>query len=88
MSDLSKIKAHLDQHHDWPGVYMFKFILLNDEDKVKELLALFSDTAVIQRKFSKGGKYVSFTVKEVMVSAQAVLDRYAQVQEIEGVITL
>lgn len=88
MTDISKLKEALDQNHEWPGIYMFKFILLNDEDKVAKLLELFSETADVQRKFSKGGKYVSFTIKEVMLSAQTVLDRYAEVSKIDGIITL
>ena len=83
-----RIKAQLDANHDWPSVYMFKFIMLNEANKTKDFLALFSGTAEVARKFSKAAKYVSFTVNEVMVSSDAVLERYEQVDKIDGVITL
>ncbi len=85
---IERLKAQLDEHHDWPSVYMFKFIMLNEVEKTEHFLSLFSGTADVQRKFSKAGKYVSFTVTEVMLSSDAVLDRYKEVGEIEGVIPL
>jgi len=60
----------------------------NEANKTKDFLALFSGTAEVTRKFSKAAKYVSFTVNEVMVSSDAVLERYEQVDKIDGVITL
>jgi len=82
------LKAQLDANHDWPSVYMFKFIMPNDQIKTNEFLSLFSGTAEVNRKFSKSAKYVSFTVNEVMVSSEAVLERYEQVGKIDGVIPL
>ena len=81
-------KARLDEQHEWPCVYMFKFIMLNNEEKTEEFFAIFSGTVDINRKYSKDRKYVSYTVDEVMVNADAVLARYKEVGQIEGVIAL
>ena len=83
-----KLKQRLDEVHDWPSVYMFKFIMEPKEDIIARLEELFPEEAEIQRRYSKGGKYVSLSIKEVMVSSEEVLNRYKKASEIEGVIML
>lgn len=82
---LEKLLAEIN----WPEVYTFKFISPNDEQKLMQLQKLFDrDTAKVSLKSSSGGNYISFTVKEMMMSAEAVIDRYKQAGEIEGLIPL
>lgn len=87
--DFSRIKKALDQYHSWPSVYMFKFIVPADNEKVAQIQALFNTkTAQITTRPSKKGTYLSLTAREVMVSADQVMKKYKQAAEIEGVIAL
>lgn len=87
--DLQKIKKMLDDQHDWPSVFMFKFVVPSENEKIARVEALVSTkTAEVRRKTSAKGNYTSITIKEVMVSAQAVLDVYEEAQEIDGLIAL
>jgi len=72
----------------WPSVYMFKFIAPSDNRVFALLHDLFPDHAEFSNKSSKQGKYVSITVKELMLSADEVIDRYQKASAIEGVIVL
>ena len=83
-----RMRKALDQVHQWPSVYMFKFILEPDEERLKQLLALFPSEAEVLRKYSKAGKYVGLTVREVMMNADEVVARYDQAAGIKGVIVL
>lgn len=83
-----RLRTRLDQVHDWPGVYMFKFVLEPERERLDRVLALFTAEAEVLRRYSTGGKYVSITAREVMMSADEVLDRYDRASEIPGVIVL
>lgn len=87
--DLERIKSALDQNHSWPSVYMFKFIVPSNNEKIAQVEALFnSKTAEIKMNQSKTGKFTSVTAKEVMTSADAVLEYYKEAAKIEGLISL
>lgn len=83
-----RLKAKLDEVHDWPSVYMFKFIFEPTEERLSKVLALFPEESEVLRRYSKGGKYLSVTAKEVMMNADDVVDRYDRASEIDGVIVL
>ena len=83
-----RMRKALDQVHQWPSVYMFKFIFEPEEERLKAVLALFPPEAEILRRYSKAGKYLSLTAKEVMLSAEEVVARYDKASEIKGVIVL
>lgn len=82
------MRKALDLVHAWPSVYMFKFIFEPDEDRLKALLALFPPEAEVLRKYSRSGKYLGITIREVMMSADEVVARYDRVAEVDGVIVL
>ena len=83
------MKASLDQNHEWPSIYMFKFIVPSDNEKIAQVEALFNtDTAELKMNQSKNGKYTSITAKEVMTSADEVLECYSKAKNIEGLISL
>lgn len=84
----ARLKKALDQVHQWPSVYMFKFIFEPDKERLDRVLALFPPEAEVLRKYSKAGKYLSLTAKEVMLSAEEVVSRYDQASEIKGVMVL
>lgn len=82
-----KLKIQLDQQ-EWPSVYMFKFILINEPLRIAQVAALFDDGANVRMQPSKNNKYISFTATELMLSADLVIDRYERAALIEGVISL
>ncbi|MCB0767373.1 MAG: DUF493 family protein [Flavobacteriales bacterium] len=83
-----KLRQTLEKIQAWPSVYMFKFILEPDQDRLDQLVALFPPESEILRKYSTGGRYISLTIKEVMLSAEEVVARYDKASEVPGVITL
>lgn len=88
-SDIERIKKTLDQTHEWPSVFIFKFIVPSKNEKIAEVEALFNaKTAEIRMTQSRNGKYTSITAREVMTEAQAVLDCYEEASKIEGLIAL
>ncbi len=76
---------HLVMNVSWPSVYMFKFIAPAENRIFALIHDLFPDHAEFTDRHSAGGKYVSITVKEVMLSADEVIDRYRKASAIEGV---
>jgi hypothetical protein len=90
LSDEAKerLRASLEKVHEWPSLYMYKFILEPDTERLEAVLALFPSESEVLRRYSAGGKFVSLTVKEVMMSADEVVDRYEQATSIGGVIAL
>lgn len=82
------LRQSLDKVHDWPSLYMFKLIFEPDEDRLTRVLGLFPKEAEVLRRYSAGGKYLSLTVKEVMMSAEDVVRRYERASEIPGVIMI
>ncbi len=88
-SDLERIKNNLDAVHSWPGLYMFKFIVPSDNERIAQVEALFDgNTTNLRSVESKNGKYTSITIREVMMSADAVLEVYKNASKIEGLIAL
>jgi putative lipoic acid-binding regulatory protein len=82
---LNSFKDKLDEHHAWPSIYIFKFIVpAGKQDEVKKLFP-FHDTT---EKLSKNGNYVSVTVQLMMTSSDAVVEIYVKASEIEGLIAL
>ena len=82
------LQKKLAKTSEWPSLYMFKFIVPADPDKIKAVEALFDDSTEVLRRYSNGGKYVSLTGKEVMLTPEDVIQRYTEAAAIEGLIAL
>jgi len=82
------LREQLAKSYTWPTVYMFKFIAPAENRIFALLHDLFHEQAEFVTKNSAGGKYVSITVKEVMLNVDEVIDRYQKASAIEGVIVL
>jgi len=82
------LREHLTREITWPTVYMFKFIAPAENRIFAMLHDLFPQQADFTNRHSAGGKYVSITVKEMMLSADEVIERYQKASAIEGVIVL
>ena len=87
MKDFENLKAQLDAL-EWPSVYLFKFIVPNDKEKMALVSALFDENANISYHTSSKGNYVSVSVKEVMLSGDSVIEIYEKAVKIEGIISL
>lgn len=86
---IERVKRTLDETHDWPAVFMFKFIVPSSNEKIAEVEALFNaHTAEIRMKQSRNGKYTSITAREVMTDAHSVLECYDKASKIDGLIAL
>jgi uncharacterized protein len=84
-----KFRELLEQNYTWPALYMFKFICPADNEAIARLQQLFDpEVAEISLRPSSKGNYVSFTAKELMLSAEAVMQRYEQARGIPGLISL
>ncbi|MDX1651848.1 MAG: DUF493 domain-containing protein [Brumimicrobium sp.] len=86
-SKFDKLQEQLEQL-EWPSVYYFKFIAPNDPKTIALITALFNDKSNINMRPSSKGNYTSINIKEVMVSAAAVIDIYEEAAKIDGVISL
>ena len=82
------LREHLIRDITWPSVYMFKFIAPAENRIFALLHDLFPHQAEFTNRHSAGGKYVSITVKELMLTADEVIERYQKASAIERVIVL
>lgn len=85
-----KLKSQLQDTALWPSEYLYKFIVLSDKVKIKQIEDLFDNLgAVINTTQSKNGKYTSISINVRMKSPDAVIIKYKEVAEkVEGVISL
>lgn len=73
---------------EYPSVYLYKFIVKKDEEKIIKIKRCFDESAEIQLHPSKKGNYVSVSIREMMLNSEAIIDRYKEVGKIEHVIAL
>lgn len=84
-----RLLVELENDREWPGEYLFKFIVPTDRTKVEAVEGAFDAMgAVISTKRSKNDKYTSISVNVQMDSAQQIVDKYKEVAHIEGIISL
>ncbi|AZB22669.1 DUF493 domain-containing protein [Chryseobacterium manosquense] len=83
------LKEKLEATHDFPGDYLFKFIVTNDESKHTEIYRVFDDVKfTLTTKDSKNGKYTSISINAFVLDADQVIKIYKEVGKIPGVIML
>ena len=83
-----QLKKQLEDFHVWPSVYMYKFIFPASEETMTRLKQKFPEDVEYVVKESSGGKYVSITIKEMVLSANVIFQRYEDVSTIDGIISL
>ncbi len=83
-----KFRDLLDDHYQWPIVYMFKFIVPNNEKNVIRVRSLFNDECEISRKKSSKANYISFTVKKIVFSSEEIIKKYEDAAHIHNLIAL
>lgn len=88
MDDIySNLKTQL-KLQEWPNVYLFKFIVPNDSEKVAKVTALFDSPTDLNLQPSKTGKYISVSAKELMLDVDSIINVYKESAKIEGLIPL
>ncbi len=86
--DYSLLLEKLNNNKKWPLLYMFKFITPNEDGKVKKVVSLLPQHGEILYKHTKNLKFVSITCKAKMPSAQSIVDVTADINNIQGIISL
>ena len=85
----NRLKQELSDSTIWPSEYLFKFIVPTDPEKILQVESAFNGMgAVIKTTKSKNGNYTSVSIDVRMQSSQSVIDKYIQLSEIEGIISL
>lgn len=82
---LRSLQVKLDEFHQWPCRFMFKFIV--PQEKTDELTAFFAGKPFTTRS-SKNERFVSFTAELEMPSSEEVITFYREAGKIEGLIAL
>ncbi len=85
----SNLKIKLEETTTFPVKYMFKFIIPTNKNKLIAIENMFNHLgAVINTKKSKSAKYTSITVLVMMNTVDKVIQKYIEVETVEGVISL
>ena len=82
------LREKLAADKNWPQVYLFKFIVPNDDKAVALTQALFGQQAQMSMTKSRTGKYFSVSAKEMMLSSDRVIKIYQESSKIKGLIAL
>jgi len=78
-------RSSLDANYEWPALFTFKFIV--PQDQITQILESFNVDPVKANQ-SSSGRFTSYTFEMEMNSSQQVVDTYASVSEIPGLISL
>ena len=84
-----RLKEELTNSTLWPSEYLYKFIMPSDIHSIAKVEAAFNNMgAVITTQQSKTGKFTSVSVSVKMPNPQSEIDKYIDVSDIEGIISL
>ena len=85
----SRFLEKLKISHEWPGMYMFKFIMPSNFKYIDELYLIFKDFETnISRKYSSNKKYLSISINAKLHFPEQVIDLYKKTSHYEGIIRL
>jgi len=65
MDQYNALRKKLNEEHQWPSVYLFKFIVPDTPELLAKVQTLFTSEAIISYKKSKSGKYISVSVLSI-----------------------
>ena len=84
-----RFRSQLQASQEWPGLYMFKFIVKSKSNQVEKLKKLFNNSKKeVSLVNSSKNTFQSLTIKIQMSSPNEVIDIYKKVGKIDGVIIL
>ena len=85
----ARLRSQLAESTVWPSNYLYKFIVPTDTQKIGRIHEIFDNTgAVIESKKSKKGNYTSVSVTVNLKGPDEVIEKYKEVGEVKGVISL
>ncbi|MXS71702.1 MULTISPECIES: DUF493 family protein [Chryseobacterium] len=85
----NSLKEKLENNHDFPEDYLFKFIIPTDEAKITEIYKVFDGIKfTMSNRESKNGKYTACNINAFVLDADQVVFIYQEVAKIENVILL
>lgn len=85
----ASLKKNLEENHNFPEDYLFKFIFGNDNKLLMELYRIFDGLQyTINTRESANGKYLSASIQAFVMDADQVIGLYKSVGEIPGVVML
>jgi putative lipoic acid-binding regulatory protein len=85
---LDRLRQRLNEIHRWPSIYMFKFILPTDQERIVQLKLIFGESAEFSYRQSAKGNFTSITVREMMLDADSIFERYTKASSIKGILSL
>ena len=60
----ASLKINLDKNHNFPEDYLYKFIIVNNQEKLTEIYKVFDGTKnTFSTRESSNGKYISITIQ-------------------------
>lgn len=84
-----RLKDELQNTSTWPSAYLYKFVVPTSQDKIKRVEDAFNNMgAVIKTSKSSTGKYTSISIHVKMKDPDAVIAKYIEVSDIEGIVSL
>ena len=84
-SSIQTFREKLENQHNFPSLYLFKFIVPSEQ---KEQVTKLLPKSKWIEKPSKNGKYISLGVKVEMHSSDAVIEIYKEAHKVKGIIAL
>jgi len=84
-----RLKSELLNTSLWPSIYLYKFVVPTDTEKMERIFSAFDNMgAFIDTKLSKTGKYTSVSVNVKMKNPDDVIQKYIELSDIEGILSL
>ncbi len=84
-----RLKSQLETDTSWPSIYLYKFIVPSNLEKTAKIESIFDGiNAEIKKRDSSKGTYTSLSIKVKMDTPDAVIQKYIEVSNVEGVISL
>lgn len=84
-----RFQQQLEESQNWPGLYMFKFIVKSNSNQIDKLKDLFNNPSEgVSLVNSSKNKFQSLTITIEMKSPLEVIAIYKKASEFEGVIIL
>lgn len=86
LAQREKFRSLLEENHEWPGHYQFKFILPTGQ--LSMFKALFPEETDFLLRPSSAGTYTSISIKAHLEGPDDVIAIYEKVAVIKGLISL
>ena len=84
-----RLRVELNNSNTWPAEYLFKFIVPSIGQNVLEVENTFNNIgAIIKTTTSKTAKFTSISIDVSMNSAEAIIEKYQQLSNIKGIVSL